>query len=247
MHVLLFLLYYGHIIAFITTMLWILAAYHLPPFLPSLPPPLDVSQAAMQMVSPQSGKPVIVNDTALLHSLQALYGDKLLYMMPDGTITSLPSSSTLTFPGLFDQAQKLNGDKHGAVVSPVKGLKRAHSPVADSECKGVPLPKRRRSSSLPDINKMTDRERETLEEEEMENGDDVVMRPRTTQPPNMIHLPKFSDPLIGFPTPSHQNSPLIHPNLAASPLTICSLPFRHQVGAESATELSLLGLACSST
>ena len=184
------------------------------------------------MVSPQSGKPVIVTDASVLQNIQAVYGDKLLYMMPDGSITTLPSAATPTIASMFsDPTQRFDGERR-EMVSPVKSLKRSHSPGAECEWKAMPLPKRRRSSSLPDISKIPERERESLGEEEQaraELEEEVVLRARATQPPNMIHLPKSSDPLLGFPTPGHQGSPLIHPGLAASPLTICNLPFRHQV------------------
>ena len=169
---------------------------------------LTTYQAAMQHLippSPQSGKPVVVTDpSAVLQSLQNLQGavpDKVPCIMPDGTVT-LVSMSALTQNGSNTEM----GMKDDHPKSPLlQGQKRPRVPEVSADSKLSP-PKRRRSSSLPDITMATAQRlnREPQEAPMQQLEVQQVPPMRRTPPPNMIQIPKemkLGDPMLGFPTP----------------------------------------------
>ena len=177
-------------------------------------------QAAMQMMASQaSGKPVIVTDPSML---QNVLGDKLFYMMPDGTIASLPMASAA------GQVITHSDTIKEAVSPPILLQKRSRSPNVETETKFLPAPKRRRSSSLPDIAQLSTEKRSVGNNEEV--PPQRTHKPRQ-QPPTMIQIPKdikLNDPMIGaFPTPT-QGSPLTTA-FAASPLILSNMTFQPQV------------------
>ena len=177
--------------------------------------------------------------------LQSLV-DKVPIFLPDGSITFIPTSSTAQGSATAMEAPAGVGGKdtsadRGPVKSPdgaSSGRKRTRSPEA-SDIRGSP-PKRRRSSSLPDITQLppqlppqTPPLKEAIKEEDdvgVAMGIPMVPEePRLRQlaPPTMIHIPqdmKLGDPMIGFPTPP-QSSPLVG-NFALSPIVLSSGGFQ---------------------
>ena len=170
----------------------------------------------LHMMSPQSvmggnKQPLVINDPMLLQSLQ-----HAVIVLPDGTVA--PANLNL------DAAQKSTSQP--CPVKPL-GSKRAHSPENEAS-KHAPLPKRRRSSSLPDITQLssvTDKnspihedkegeERETEIKHERESKHDEI-RKREMPPLNMTNISKVHDPMLGFPTP-----PQSSPHFASSPLIL---------------------------
>ncbi len=211
------------------------------------PPVFNPYQAAtaMQMLSPQvSGKsqqPFLVSDPSILQSFQQSFGEKLVCLMPDGTLANIPMPTTSganQSTVVSTSSERTPAARREAAVSPIKLMKRLRSPEVDADFRGRPLPKRRRSSSLPDITHLapTDRKvpknlRGVGREERVEEGLEerereavpmnfLGLKTREAQPPNMIHIPKdikLNDPMFGFPTPPPHGSPL-HSHFTASPL-----------------------------
>ena len=192
---------------------------------------LTTYQAAMQHLippSPQSGKPVVVTDpSAVLQSLQSLQGavpDKVPCIMPDGTVTFV-SMSALTQNGSNTEM----GAKEELPKSPsLQGQKRPRVPEVSADSK-LSAPKRRRSSSLPDITMATAQRlnREPQETPMQQLEVEHVPQMRRTPPPNMIQIPKemkLGDPMLGFPTPP-QSSPASH--LTASPFILSNVAAFH--------------------
>ena len=188
-------------------------------------------QAAMQHLippSPQSGKPVVVTDpSAVLQSLQSLQGavpDKVPCIMPDGTVT-LVSMSALTQNGSNTEM----GTREEQQKPPLlHGQKRHRVPEVNADSK-LPPPKRRRSSSLPDITMATAQRLNREPQEAPMHQLEVEQVPpmRRTPPPNMIQIPKemkLGDPMLGFPTPP-QSSPASH--LTASPFILSNVAAFH--------------------
>ena len=197
--------------------------------------------AMQQLLSSQvkGAPPMLASDPSILQSLV----DKVPIFLPDGSITFIPTSSALqgagagagTVPGENTAGQDGGGPNNH---------KRTRSPDTDARMeyfRGSP-PKRRRSSSLPDITQIPLAAlKEGIKEEEEDVG--VVRRipvmsteephhhhHRQLAPPTMIHIPqdmKMGDPMMGFPTPP-QSSPLVG-NFALSPIVLSSSPFQgHQ-------------------
>ena len=182
-------------------------------------------QAALQQLmspSPQSSKPVVVTDpSSVFQSLQGLQPgampDKVPCIMPDGSITFVSMNQN------SGTSEGWAREEH--IKSPLRGQKRVRSPEVDVDSR-LSAPKRRRSSSLPDITQIgstaqtsqrPNREPQHLEVEQ-------VPRMRRTPPPNMIQIPKemkFSDPMLGFPTPPQGSSPSSH--FTASPLILSNM------------------------
>lgn len=174
----------------------------------------------IQMMSPHSmaggnkQQPLVINDPALLQGLQ-----HAVIVLPDGTIA--PANLGL------EESQKKESER-GSPTKPVG--KRAHSPESSSDAtKSIPPPKRRRSSSLPDITQLSstvdknppiqenrEGEEREMQEEERERAEE--MRKRDIPPLSMITIPKemkMGDPMLGFPTP-----PQSSPHFASSPLIL---------------------------
>ena len=245
-----------------------------------------MSSQAQAVPAPQSTKPtqqpVLVSDPSILHSLV----DKLPIFMPDGSITFIPTTTssaaaaaatppTTSLPPPSGQGAATGARENGIVKeegSPAslslnlptgaggRNHKRIRSPMDGGEVRVElrgPPPKRRRSSSLPDITQIppipaTLGLKEGIKEEEdvevgvvrtrripaMSPAHAVVdggVEPRQQQhrqlaPPTMIHIPqdvKINDPMMGFPTPP-QSSPLVG-NFALSPIVLSSATFHsHQ-------------------
>ena len=236
-------------------------------------------QAAVQLLSPQqqqqtSGNnkpPMLLADPSLLQNLQQSLPEKVPLILPDGSITLVPTN----FGAQTPVAQLPTAATTAAMTSresPVPStmslkspntknsvfgltgggdLKRMRSPDDDPEVRPTP-PKRRRSSSLPDIAQLSQldvkgvqqesiREDEERENERGEGGggsNSKLSRPqmlmkqpqhRQTPPPNMIQIPhqdmKLNDPMLGFPTPP-QSSPLIG-NFAISPFVLSTPTFQN--------------------
>lgn len=85
-----------------------------------------------------------------LHSI--LSGEKMLLMLPDGTLTTVPINLAGVGVGAMADASRR---KEEQLRSPVRVHKRARSPETESESRSISPPKRRRSSSLPDITQFT--------------------------------------------------------------------------------------------
>lgn len=232
-----------------------------------------VYQAALQQLMTaqqvQGGNTPIIPDPALLQGLI----DKVPLVLPDGRIafvnmgslaqqgngeTSPAKESKKEVDKEEEQEERNEGEE--VLRSPhnvTSGCKRMRSPGVDvrSEFRATP-PKRRRSSSLPDITQLLqisphkkklgeggDRESGRMEERRTErksNGmttgvtlSDNSPRARQHAPPTMIHIPqdvKVNDPMLGFPTPP-QSSPLMG-GFALSPIVLPSSsyhsPHHHQ-------------------
>ena len=229
-------------------------------------------QAAIQLLSPPQGNnnnkpPVLFTDPSILQSLQQSLPDKVPCILPDGSVTFVPANlgaqtpipptqvggvSTRESPipattPLRSPNFKSSGSSTG--IGGGDSLKRLRSPDHDSPDVRPSLPKRRRSSSLPDIAQLSQvdvkgtqqesiREEERERERERERGNDPKLtrpqmlmkqpRHRQTPPPNMIQIPqdvKLNDPMLGFPTPP-QSSPLIG-NFAIPPFVLSTPTFQN--------------------
>ena len=181
----------------------------------------------IQMMSPHSmvggnkqQQPLVINDPSLLHSLQ-----HAVIVLPDGTIA--PANL-----GMEELVKKKDSDQNSPTKSVGNIGKRSHSPLSSTEAlKTIPPPKRRRSSSLPDIAQLSttadknppiQENSEAEERESQKQGEQRVeqMRKREIAPLNMITIPKemkMTDPMLGFPTP-----PQSSPHFASSPLILPS-------------------------
>lgn len=238
-------------------------------------------QAAVQLLSPQQQQqqaaggnnkpsPMLLADPSLLQNLQL--PEKVPLILPDGSITLVPTNFAAAQTPL---AQVPNATATVATTSresPIPStmslkspntksnvfglasggdLKRMRSPDDDPEVRPTP-PKRRRSSSLPDIAQLSQldvnrvqqesiREDEEQDSERGESGGSnsklsrpqmLVKQPqhRQTPPPNMIQIPhqdmKLNDPMLGFPTPP-QSSPLIGNFTAISPFVLSTPTFQN--------------------
>ena len=236
-------------------------------------------QAAVQLLSPQQQQqtggnnkpPMLLADPSLLQNLPQSLPEKVPLILPDGSITLVPTNfgaqtPVAQFPTAATTAAMTSREspvpsamslKSPNTKSSVFGLtsggdlKRMRSPDDDPEVRPTP-PKRRRSSSLPDIAQLSQldikgaqqesiREDEERENERGEGGggsNSKLSRPqmlmkqpqhRQTPPPNMIQIPhqdmKLNDPMLGFPTPP-QSSPLIG-NFAISPFVLSTPTFQN--------------------
>ena len=225
-------------------------------------------QATLQKLV-KGGQIAALPDPALLQGLV----DKVPVFLPDGRITFVPLGSSVqqgngdSSPSKDDveededeeEEEEEEEKKEDTLKSPLAtGSKRMRSPVADARAlfRSVP-PKRRRSSSLPDINQLLHiSPRKKFREEEKDgelskekgsinkksNGITGVMatsalsgspRPRQQAPPTMIHIPqdmKMGDPMLGFPTPP-QSSPL-RGGFSLSPVILPSAQFHHHQAAQ---------------
>lgn len=228
-------------------------------------------QVAMQQLLSsqiQGANPMLTSGPSILQSLV----DKVPIFLPDGSITFIPTSSTAQGSVTASEtaggtgAKEISADR-GLAKSPdatSSSHKRVRSPEA-SDIWGSP-PKRRRSSSLPDITQLPPQlpSQNSPLKEAIKEEDDVGVamgipmvpdEPRLRQlaPPTMIHIPqdmKLGDPMIGFPTPP-QSSPLVG-NFALSPIVLSSggfqpmtpvTPNQEHFGAEELQELVEAGSA----
>ena len=202
-------------------------------------------QAALQFLgSPQPSKPMVLTDPAVVQKLQLNLSEKLPVIMPDGTITyisanaftnqlgsSLETTASTTGAATRDEKDELMmlpSDSHNK-------HKRLRTPEMDKDLK-LTMPKRRRSSSLPDITQLTqppyEKQHDAIKEEtesvlKIKNQLAKEPRPRQTPPPNMIQIPqemRMNDPMLGFPTPP-QSSPLIG-GFGLSPFVLSSPAFQ---------------------
>ena len=184
----------------------------------------------LQMMSPQSvvagnKQPVVISDPAIIQSLQ-----QAIVVLPDGSFA--PANLNLDAMLKKDSTQQTSPTK-----TPSSAGKRAQSPNSEAS-RLVPPPKRRRSSSLPDITQLPsvvdnntpiqeDQEAEEQETEEQHiHGRKEDTRKRNMPPLSMIQIPKevkMHDPMLGFPTP-----PQSSPHFASSPLipTVVSTMFQ---------------------
>ena len=235
-------------------------------------------QAAVQLLSPQAGgnnnnkPPMLLTDPSLLQSIQQSLQmhDKVPCILPDGTVTLVPTNFGAQASAAAGGSASPSSQGHGVSTrdSPVsasmkspsfkmggggggggsgEGIKRVRSPDDDADFRPS-LPKRRRSSSLPDIAQLSQldvkgvqsesiREDEEREGGAGESGNTKLTRPqmlvkqprhRQTPPPNIIQIPqdmKMNDPMLGFPTPP-QSSPLIG-NFALSPFVLSTPTFQN--------------------
>ena len=235
-------------------------------------------QAAVQLLSPQqqpgaggnNKPPMLLADPSLLQNLQQSLPEKVPVILPDGSITLVPTNfgaqtptpqmptATATpsrespIPTMSTKSPNTKNSGIFGLGGASGDLKRMRSPDDDPEVRPSP-PKRRRSSSLPDIAQLSQldvkvQQDSIREDEERENeresgsggvgGNSKLPRPqllvkqprhRQTPPPNMIQIPhqdmKLNDPMLGFPTPP-QSSPLIG-NFALSPFVISTPPFQN--------------------
>ena len=234
-------------------------------------------QAAVQLLSPQQQQtggnnkpPMLLTDPSLLQNLQQSLPEKVPLILPDGSITLVPTNfataqtplaqvptatatATTSRESPVPSTMSLKSPNSKSSVFGLAGggdLKRMRSPDDDPEVRPTP-PKRRRSSSLPDIAQLSQldvnrvqqesiREDEEQDNERGESGgsNSKVSRPqmlvkqpqhRQTPPPNMIQIPhqdmKLNDPMLGFPTPP-QSSPLIG-NFAISPFVLSTPTFQN--------------------
>lgn len=182
----------------------------------------------------QQQQPLVFSDPSIIQSLQ-----QALVVLPDGSLA--PANLNLdslikkdpSRPSLSEQTSPTNNVGSGGGAGAGIVGKRSQSPNSDGP-RLAPPPKRRRSSSLPDITQLpsvVDKNapiQEDRDAEERENSQDeadigVVERigkedgkKRNMPPLNMIHIPKevkLHDPMLGFPTP-----PQSSPHFASSPL-----------------------------
>lgn len=235
-------------------------------------------QAAVQLLSPPQGsnnnskQPMLLTDPSVLQALHQL-SDKVPCILADGSITFVPANlgaQTPIPPTQIGVAAASTRESPVATNTPLKspnfrstgssssgnigggdGHKRQRSPDHDTPDIRPAPPKRRRSSSLPDIAQLSqldmkgvqqqsireDEERERERESERERDGGKVSRPqllmkqprhRQTPPPNMIQIPqevKLNDPMLGFPTPP-QSSPLIG-NFAIPPFVLSTPTFQN--------------------
>lgn len=221
-----------------------------------------VYQAALQqLVTAQQvagGNAPMIPEPALLQGLM----DQVPVVLPDGRVTFVPMGSPAqqgngeASPSKDKKNEEEEEQDEGEELlkSPrnmSSGCKRMRSPGVDvwSEFRATP-PKRRRSSSLPDITHMLqisphkklveggERDGGKTDErgvmgEVRSNGMTTMMpssnkSPRSRQhaPPTMIHIPqdvKVNDPMLGFPTPP-QSSPLVG-SFALSPIVLPSTQY----------------------
>ena len=236
-------------------------------------------QAAIQLLSPQGNNnnkpqaattpaaPMLLTDPSVLQSLQQSLPDKVPCILSDGSITFVPTNFGATPPpppvppppaaistreSPIPMSLKSPNLKIGSGGVGADSLKRLRSPDDDPIDIRPSMPKRRRSSSLPDIAQLSqldmkvissdsiredeERERERERENEREVNSKLarpqllVKQPqhRQTPPPNMIQIPqdvKLNDPMLSFPTPP-QSSPLIG-NLAFPPFVLSTPTFQN--------------------
>lgn len=219
-----------------------------------------------------SKQPMLLTDPSVLQALQQL-SDKVPCILADGSITFVPANLGAQTPipptQIGAAAAVSTRESPIATNAPLKspnfrstgssssigggdGHKRPRSPDNDAADVCPTLPKRRRSSSLPDIAQLSqldmkgvqqqtireneEREKERESEREREGGNkqtrpQLLMkqpRHRQTPPPNMIQIPqevKINDPMLGFPTPP-QSSPLIG-NFAIPPFVLSTPTFQN--------------------
>ena len=182
-------------------------------------------QAALQqLMSPsnQGSKPVVVTDpSSVFQSLQGLQAgvmpDKVPCIMPDGSITFVSMNQNSANTEMWAREERIK--------SPLRGQKRVRSPEVDADSR-LSAPKRRRSSSLPDITQIGSTAQTAQRPNKEPHNLEVEQVPqmRKTPPPNMIQIPKemkFSDPMLGFPTPPQGSSPNSH--FTASPLILSNM------------------------
>ena len=165
-----------------------------------------------------SQQPLIISDPNILQSLQ-----QAIVVLPDGTI----APANLNLDSMFKKDSSHQQASSEPIKSPSSAGKRTGSPNGDASRLGPP-PKRRRSSSLPDITQLPsvvdknapiqeEREAEEREAEEVATvGRKEENKRRNIPPLSMIQIPKevkMHDPLLGFPTP-----PQSSPHFASSPL-----------------------------
>ena len=181
------------------------------------------SMAAMAVGNKQQ-QPLIISDPNILQSLQ-----QAIVVLPDGTLT--PANLNLDSMLKKEPVHQQVFEQTSPTKSPSSVGKRAGSPNSDVS-RLAPPPKRRRSSSLPDITQLpsvVDKNapiQEEREAEEREAEEDAVAtanrsrkeagKRRNMPPLSMIQIPKegkMHDPMLGFPTP-----PQSSPHFASSPL-----------------------------
>lgn len=239
-----------------------------------LSPQQQQQQQQQQTPGSNNKPPMLLTDPLILQNLQQSLPEKVPLILPDGSITLVPTNfgaaQTPVAAAQLPSATTVGGatattSRESPVPSTMSlkspnnvfgvsgsDLKRMRSPDDDPEVRPAP-PKRRRSSSLPDIAQLSQLEmrgvqQESIrEDEERENerggegngsGSSKLSRPqmlmkqpqhRQTPPPNMIQIPhqdmKLNDPMLGFPTPP-QSSPLIG-NFAISPFVLSTPTFQN--------------------
>lgn len=208
-----------------------------------------IQMMSSQSVAGNKSQPLVISDPSILQSLQ-----QAIVLLPDGTFApaNLNLDSVLKKDPTQQQQQQPQ-QQMSPVKTPGSGGKRAHSPNNEISRLGPP-PKRRRSSSLPDITQIQsvveknapiqeDKEAEEKETEEDVRDSKEDMRKRNMPPLSMIQIPKevkMHDPMLGFPTPPQSSpqfssSPLIptvvstmfqpHP---MTPITPCQDSFNHE-------------------
>ena len=174
--------------------------------------------------SKQNQQPLIISDPTIIQSLQ-----QAIVVLPDGSLA--PANLNLDSMLKKDPGHHQHpvSEQTSPLKSPGSVGKRAGSPNSDPS-RLAPPPKRRRSSSLPDITQLPsvvdknvpiqeEREAEEREAEEVAAADrsrKEESKRRNMPPLSMIQIPKevkIHDPMLGFPTP-----PQSSPHFASSPL-----------------------------
>ncbi len=226
------------------------ATSFLHPSMTQYPPTMTfnpIYQAALQQLMAMQVKgtpPMLVSDPSIFQSLM----DKVPIFLPDGSITFVPTNPQASGQGRATSPRKEEEPMKSPPSEGVSNHKRVRSPDSEmrADMRGSP-PKRRRSTSLPDITQIPGSIRNLKEgggggiKEEVDDDNMGVVitnstsssepRPaRQLAPPTMIHIPqdiKMNDPMLGFPTPP-QSSPLVG-NFALSPIVFSSTAYHaHQ-------------------
>ena len=206
--------------------------------------PLNPYQQAMMhfMSQQQQGKkPLVVTDPSIIQSLQGNLPDAFPCLLPNGTIAMFSTKLAMQKEG-EEMSTREDGER-----SPQGKTKRVRTPEIEREV-SKPMPKRRRSNSLPDIYHLsqTEKPREQPIQEETEEpmfkpSHDTKNKTMSQFPeglrPRELHVPPLSmmhlqqdlkvvpEQMLGFPTP--QSSPCPVGSFGLSQFIVSTPSFAH--------------------
>ncbi len=203
--------------------------------------PINPYQAMMHFMSQQGGKkPMVVTDPSIIQGLQGNLPDAFPCLLPNGTIAMFSAKMAMQ-----KESEEMSTREDGE-RSPQGKTKRVRTPEMEREF-SKPMPKRRRSNSLPDIYHLsqTERPREQPIQEEAEepmskpshdthksmNHFPEGLRPRELHVPplSMMHMQQdlkvIPEQMLGYPTP--QSSPCPVGGFGLSQFIVSTPSFAH--------------------